>query len=155
MKYSYSPSFSVMDPILVAMGAVAIYYGATTPFSLGIRRVSLLDPPYSGYLLIAIGVMFLLGGIYNLIQWMTSRGGGEIELFEGSMKFPEFGMTGSKQKSMNYSDVTELYIKDGDEFSVIAHTEHDRFEFDSTLFSGESEYESFVSEMTSRCDPSN
>lgn len=150
MKYSYSPSFSFVDPILIALGAGLIYFGATSSFDIAWRRLTVLAAPYSSYVIMGLGAIFLLSGLYSLIQWISTRSGGEIALDESSISFPQYGMTGSKQKTLNYTDVKRFEVEDEDEFSVTLHTEDDEFEFESSLFSGEKEYNSFLAEIASK-----
>lgn len=153
MKFQYQPSFSFVNIILLALGVFLVYYGATSEFDISWRRLTVLRAPFSGYLLIAFGAMIALWGTFNLIQWMTSRGGGSIECTEDSLKFPEYGMTSSKSREIKFSEVTDMFINEGDEFSIILSTQKGSFEFESSLFAREKEYYAFLEEMGRRCTP--
>ncbi len=151
MKFTYQPSFSFFYPVLLAIGGFMAFYGATNEFDLAYRRLTLLTAPYSSYALMAAGALLILWGLYSIVQWMSNRGkGGEIILSDSGLSFPDYAMTGSTDKTLAYGDISEVYINEGDEFSLIIHTDNDRFEFDSTLFSGEDAYNTFCQEILKR-----
>lgn len=152
--FTYKPSFSFSFIFFLIAGLAAIYFGLTSNFSLGFRRVSLLEPPYSGYVITGLGFITVLVSIYSLFKWLSNRGNkGEIQVSEEGLAFPEYSVKGSKQSAFKFTDVTELYQKsDDDGFSIIVYTaNNDRFEFDSTYFDSEQSYNDFASLMDQYC----
>lgn len=148
-EFSYKPSFDYTTFIIFMLGIALIYYGITSQFDLAYRRIVILTYPYSKYALIGIGALMTYWGGKDLFYFIAKLGTkGKIRLSDKTIEFPVYKIFKNEQREVVYNDITQLYVKGGDEYSVIIHTKNkERFAFDATFFSSEGKYYQFVEQF--------
>jgi len=153
LTFNYKEKFSfwIFLPGLVFIG-LAVY---TFMEKTGIRYKgrSLLDYPTSFYIPSAIGLLFIIYGVYKYSKaTQSSQNQKPIRLSENSMTFPKGA---ADSVTINYAQVNELWVKQSkdDGESVILYSEESkhRVEFFAENFDNDEDFVQFKTYLEKVC----
>jgi hypothetical protein len=154
--FTYREKFSWGFLFLAAVGLAGIIYSFAKPFNIRFKNFRLLEYPTSKYVVIAVGIIFILYAIHKYLKMKAVNTAENIILAaDHELIFKDLSGYSLTDKRFAFSNVDELWNKtdddDGESMIIYTNPDQNRYEFFAENFESATAFAEFKKILENKC----
>lgn len=154
--FSYKEKFSWSFIFLALLGLTGIVYALLIPFNLKFKNFTVLQYPYSKYMVFGLGILLMAYAIHKCLKMSVINSVANI-IVVTDHQFTFYNLEGYalRSKTVSFFEVNELWSKtankDGESMIIYSQESKNRYEFFAENFESGAEFADFKKWLELKC----